>query len=533
MAFRPQLVYLLIMAGFVVFAIGDSAVTVSFVRASDDSAETAVPSDAGVAKPDQVKWDGGELELGTVRFFDSQGKPTQLGQMAISPQGAYVAFAPRYRSSSSTMGVALVRLSDANLVCRTKHWSYYSLTFSNDDSQLLAIGSYHNYRFRTRDFAAVEVTKAMSATTFSASETLGFVATNSNGKLQVTSVSAGGPAAKSGKIKVGDEIIAFKEGAKRTLAFKKSVYGNRLVVLEDPDSTQYDNSARWRSLAGQSWRKLSEILDMPPGTYVQLRLLSSPSASPKEVTLCRAPLTAVSARLKPENGQVRIGQRGSTFYLSQLPEGKVVVGVTARNIEKPKSPTVSPDQRMLACVGKIKDHDLLALEVHDLQTSKLRVAVPLDMVLCKGLAFSSNSEKLYVASRDTVQVLDIASKKWLDSIALVPPEMTDPGQIVNRRIPLGLGGPGDLYTAVQSRVFSSPAPLHTFAVARNGLLAVGSESGDVTLYDLKSGDKVAELPMSHDKGVVEAICFNSDCDRLVAFSNGVLHVFAIPSSLLR
>ncbi len=514
--FRPRLAHLLVLIGLAVFAIGNNLTTISLARASDGSVKAEVSSDGGMAKPARVQWDGSRLKLGSVRFYDSQGKPTKLSQMVVSPQGTYVAFAPRYESSSSTTGVALVRLADANLVHRTKDWPYYSLTFSNDDSQLLAIGSYYNYRFRTSDFAAVKVTKKMSTTTFRTAEALGLTAANSNGKLQVVTVSPGGAAAKSGKINIGDEIVAFKEGARRTLVFKKSFYGNKLVAVEGPDSTQYNNSAGWQSLTGQTWKKASEILNRFPGTYVQLRLLSSVSPAPKEVTLCRAPSSTMSAQLRPENGQVRIGQRGSTFYLSQLPVGKIVVGVTTRNIEKPKSPYVSPDQRMLACAGKLIGHGRLAIEVHDLRTSKLHVTLPLEMVQCKGLAFSGDSQKLYVASRDTVQVLDLTTKKWLDAIALTSPHMRDSGRVVNRRIPLGLGGPGDLYATMKQRVFSTPAPLHTFAVSKNGLLAVGSEKGDVTLYDLKAGNRIADLPMPQDKGIIEAICFNSDCDRLIA-----------------
>ena len=80
---------------------------------------------------------------------------------------------------------------------------------------------------------------------------------------------------------------------------------------------------------------------------------------------------------------------------------------------------------------------------------------------------------------------------------------------------------------VATVVFSGPARLYTFAVAESGLLAIGSETGDITLYDLVTGGQVTQLPISVGGGRIEALAFGPKGDRLVAFSSGTLHLFSI------
>lgn len=147
---------------------------------------------------------------------------------------------------------------------------------------------------------------------------------------------------------------------------------------------------------------------------------------------------------------------------------------------------------------------------------------------CRGLAFSDDSKVLYVAARDSIEVLDLTTKQCIESLMLTDYGKRDPGKLVQRRIPFGLGGPGDLYMSTTERIFSSKAPLHTFAVSSTRLLAVGSEIGEVTIYDLDPRRKLAKLPLSSERGAVESIAFNQQADRLALYRKGELYVFNIP-----
>ena len=119
------------------------------------------------------------------------------------------------------------------------------------------------------------------------------------------------------------------------------------------------------------------------------------------------------------------------------------------------------------------------------------------------------------------------TEKWLAPVVLTPKDDADAGRLVTRRIPLGLGFPGDFFMKANEVVFDKPAALATFDVSPSGVLAIGSEDGRIVIASLETKGITAEMGERILGGVPEMVEFSPDGKHLVGFAKGMLHIFDI------
>ena len=201
--------------------------------------------------------------------------------------------------------------------------------------------------------------------------------------------------------------------------------------------------------------------------------------------------------------------------------------VMRRDLELEGQHAISPDGKLSGAVAQIKRDKRFAVEVNSLKTGDLVAAALLKPYNFREACFSPDSKFFLVGTRDTVEILDVEANDWLDPVVLTPPEDADLGRGFTRRIPLGFGFPGDLYLTERDVVYSRPAALAEFDCSTTGILAIGSEMGDLVLASLESKQRVGLVGEQVLAGRPDLVRFSPKGDRLVAYANGLLYVFVL------
>ena len=132
---------------------------------------------------------------------------------------------------------------------------------------------------------------------------------------------------------------------------------------------------------------------------------------------------------------------------------------------------------------------------------------------------------MLIGTRDTIEIFNLDTSTWDEALSLTTSGNRDKGQTLTRRIPTGLGLPGDLYTTVPEVVYSKPAALAQFDVSPAGIVAIGSETGDIVLANLKTKQRVGVLGEGMLGGKPEMIKFTPTGGHLLAYAKGSLHIF--------
>jgi hypothetical protein len=184
------------------------------------------------------------------------------------------------------------------------------------------------------------------------------------GKLLISELTEGSPAAQSKKIKVGDEIVAVVSGG-----------------IE-------------QSMLGRSVEHLVKALAGPAGTVITLRIVPKGTIKPVDVELRRA------AAVKQGNRTVFRELRGGTsahactvlvdgnLVVLDANNGNVLSAIRTVDIGPSGLSEASPDGRLLAVLSKRTGGGGLGLEVFDVRTQSRTQFV--DRVLPRSLGSSCN-----------------------------------------------------------------------------------------------------------------------------------------------
>ncbi|WP_425399256.1 hypothetical protein [Aeoliella sp.] len=446
-------------------------------------------------------WGQREVDYETIRFYTKNSKPEQVNAYAFSPNGRYLALSFNSRNTGSKSGVSIVDLKNQELVGQTGSFSFFTLAFSSDSSKVAGIGNYAG--FQRID---VQSLRGQKLNVPDVQGKIGISLEEKNGKLLITKVDAESNPTIDDQLRVGDEVLAINAGEK---------------------PTRYDDSREWQMIAGKSLKKALEAMKGKPGTWVQLRLSRRGKSEPIDISVQRQWPAGTKPKLPNSNESLaRSLSRGALQFLS-ADTMQMVAFISLRDLKQRGQFAISPNARLFGALSQPVNGREFCVEVHNLATGKLKRSTILDVNNYRHLRFSPDSTQILVGTRDTIEVYDIEQDQWLDPVVLTPPEDADAGRVVNRRIPLGLGLPGDLYTTSREVVYSKPASLALFDVSPHGTLAVGSETGEIVMASLESKERVGLIGDNILGAKPEMIEFSPTGGHMVAFAKGVLHIFEL------
>jgi len=428
----------------------------------------------------------------TARFLLGPGQSDSIRALAFSPDGETLVV------SCTAEATRFIRTRDGEAVGEFK-MQPFSLAYSKDGTRLFLVAE---HRFELLDAQRV------ASLPFEPSADVGFTGMGleqRNGKLIVTLVPPGSPAAKPGAIRVGDELVGVGEG----------------------------RGGPGRPVLGSSVRDAILSIVGPAGTYVRLQILPRGKTRPQDVLVQRQARRRVGARdefvpvQQPQPGENLLWHLDDArrYVLRSAKTGRVVAMVTPEGIDQGGEAVVSPDGGRIAIVGRErKNYDQFAVAVYRVATGEREMLAPFPKSTWYDVAFSADGSKLYVGTWQTLEVLDLAKKSFGERVELSPyePEKTRPR---------GRGAAGAVANAAADSFnfgkvdYSGPRQLQCLAVSARGIAAVGDANGNVRLWDLGSKSLLYTFerdPKSEAK--VEAIDFSPDGKWLAYFLKGELHL---------
>jgi hypothetical protein len=342
---------------------------------------------------------------------------------------------------------------------------------------------------------------------------LGFALEVRNGKLLIKSTTPGAPAAESGDIHVGDELVGVTSEGRR------------------------------QNLLGQSIENALAALAGPIGTPVTLHMIRAGQVDESNVTLRRQRAHQVDGQLQfpaPTEAstapRVCIGFVKGSFIVLDAAGGDVLSALMPVDIQAAGQNDVSPSGRYFGLVAAGRDNSRdMAVEIFDIAKQERIVHAPLPERSFIDAAFSPDGKQFLVGSQDRLQVLDLETGRFGDPFFFSWRPVT-PRVATRREEPAGGTTAGAAAAAVADEVgpvlgrSQTRAPrqlLSCFAVAPGGVVAVGSPAGSVELWSLKDG-LLIETPLeagnSRNQQAVECIAFSPAGEWLAFYVGGTLHV---------
>lgn len=436
----------------------------------------------------------------TIRFYNERSKPEKLTSYAISPNGQFLAMSFD-RSFGGRRGISIVDIKKKELIKQLGTFSYFTLAFSSDSRRLLGMGGYAGtkmFDLPGQRWQKVPLPDIKGK--------IGIDVKEKNGKLLVTQIFEGYNPTIGDQLQVGDEVLAINEG-------------------QEPE--RYNDDREWVSLLGKPLDKALEAMAGRPNTWVQLRLSRRGRSQPIEACVQRQWPSNQDHQL-PSNGvSLTLSVSKNIFQFCSADTLKWGSFVNFREIKKDGLKVISDDARYFASVAYLADRSKFGVEVHSMEKGTVIQSAVLDKNNYRAIRFAPDGEQVLVGTRDTVEILDLATGEWQEPVMLTAAEDVDEVRVVTRRIPLGLGFPGDLYTTARDVVYAKPAALSEFDVSPNGTLAVASETGEILLASLETKERDALIGDNILGGQPSMIEFSPDGGSLVAYANGVLHIFEL------
>lgn len=444
---------------------------------------------------------GEDLPQLTVRFWRGN-RADRLVDAALSPDGRYAAIV------SSVPKLSLVRISDGEVVGHEEYGDYGGLRFSAEGSKILNCLE----PMRVYDGQTLKLLSRGKGPVWPG--TVGLTYEERNGKILVKEVLPDSPAARSGKIKVGDELLAFAEGP-------------------EPEKGRVDFDNEWKSVIGWSLSELEVFTEVAPGTVVRVKIVPRGKLQPQEILLERVGRRVGKdgkegwARLNSADGQRLAGvtERG-VLVLRHSPTGLVLGGIRPVNINPRGVWIFSDDGSMIAIAGPYRGQNGgLGLEVHSLHDASVLASaeIPGPSAWCG--TFTPDGKQLAIGTQDSIEFFDLSEKRWVRQIPLFEGGKRDEGVATRRRVAAGFGLEGDsFFESGPTTIFVKAAKVKRMRISTGGLIAAGGGNGVMRLLDLETGKILHEIKPVDEEGEVERVDFTPDGNRLLYFSRGNLHI---------
>lgn len=440
----------------------------------------------------------------TERYTLRVKKPGRSGNpsvedLRVSPDGKHVAIATR-------SGLVLARTSDGEISSRI-NFSGFSLGFSADSQLVYCIGARDSKLFQVSPPGELP-------TSYSSSKGyLGISLQEKNGKVIVASVEPNGPAASSGLLKPGAEIIGVGEGAGTSIT---SIVGRSLdrvlPMLDGPTKTKLTLSVIPKGKIDESSVTLTRMTIMGSGEF------KVPEAQPPQpVAWClsddfhefrSARSGSYIASIRCEQIDNTVGTRavsrdGRWFgFVAAYKDFKNAKVQPAKNLsasdesEAPSStPVFGPATYKLGYEQSARR--VLGIEIYDVQSRDLVSSFPVatDELKRGGLAFrgvelSPEKKQAYILTTSTFHVYDTNTG---ERIKVIRPAASD-----------------------DSVDFSSLSVSGNFA-------AIGDTKGNVRIVNIET-EQVVELVRSRETERVTHVALSNDAKLLSYHAGGVAHV---------
>jgi WD40 repeat protein len=439
----------------------------------------------------------------TLRFMYSGSRAAKTACcMAMSPDGKELALCVEPDT------VHFIRTSDGEQVSQiTAH--PFVMKYSADGSRVLMVSTDDAWLVETK------TRRRVSVDTREEPGYLGLKAAVRNGKLLVERLFDSGPAAESGQLVVGDEVVGFAEG----------------------------KSAEMQNLIGLSATAFTAKLKGPVHTFVRIQVLHKGHTQPETVLLRRragkitdGTILFLPWAVPPITDNLVLFQRGGRHTFVSAFDGTAIGSMTAEDLQNAGQHAVSPDQRRFATLSfTTRDRNKYGIEVFDVSKLERTLSLPFDRRSFAALKFSADAKELLACSRDRIDVIDVSTGKFQRSYRLDGAITTKPDDDHPKKNSVDFdGGDGDSVIGAAADLFGDfdDPPEHkiaSLAVSRS-LFAVASPWGKVDLYDLATGVSVRTFPFGSDgqkvygETKVEVIEFSADGRWLVYFVNGVLNI---------
>ena len=316
-------------------------------------------------------------------------------------------------------------------------------------------------------------------------------------------------ALRSGKVNVGDELVAVGEGKNGTM----------------------------RRVVGFSEQRAIELIKGVAGTYLQIEVIPKGELESTVVTLRRdakrqeggetkfVPFTSAD---EDENLAWCMSDNRHTLFSAST--GKPVSVLQPEDVEQVGQNALSPDCKTFALLAKRRDGSgkESAIELFSVGSRERLgyASFPKD-TWCQ-IAFSGDSSKLLVGTWDTVEVMDVKSREFLKPLTLgwESPSVTKKSDDDGPK-----GSAASVAQAAADRnAFPPEDPNRSpqrlvacLACSSRDIVATGDLAGQVSLWDLASGKLVDKMPCTEEKKV-QTVRFSPDGKWLAYYVEGVLHV---------
>jgi len=441
----------------------------------------------------------------TARFFTATNYPQQAQRLIFSPTSSHL-------TVQVDDGIHFFHVATGR---ETKSYRITPLAmeFTPKGYQLLAVASQGTVFLPVDEGAAVDVPWQLPL------GYLGITFTQQAGKILVERMEPGGPAALSGQIHVGDEIVA---------------------VVAD---------GREISVLGDNVPQVIQRLVGLAGTYATLRVVPHGEVEAKSVRLRRVGGVKQNNHVafQPFAAQAAPGAlivRWQECLVAIDPKTATAVSVIQSIDVGPFGfQSLSPNGQLLAVTShrrnKVRGEPDLMLEVHDVVRQERIASAPVDAANIYGQRFLPDGHRIAFGLKDRILVYDAGRKAFVEPILIgFDPSRYQPQKKKENDeafSPLNLNARLDYLVEDEepSRVEYPEQLLAAFDVSPDGkLVAVGSCHGEVRIFSTTEHKELAKIgERTVDETKVKPVAFSPDGQWLAYYLNGSLHWRKIASTL--
>lgn len=433
----------------------------------------------------------------TARFFNTAQYPQEVKRLLFSPTNDFLAVHASY--TVHFLHVASGRETTSYRV------DPLAMAFAPQGDQLLAAAEQRTFMLPVAGGMAVDAPWQLPL------GYLGVTFTSDAGKLLVERLTPGGPAALSGDVHVGDEIVG--------------------IVVNGEE----------RSVLGDAIPQLLERLSGLAGTYATLRIVPHGEVEAKTVRLRRAGGVKQNNQItfQPFAGQASphalIVRWHNCLILVDAATATPTSVIQPMDIEPFGFQSLSPDGRLLAVTAhrhdKVRGEPELMLEIHDVVRQERVAAAPVDATNIYEQRFLADGQRVAFGLKDRILVYDLRQQAFVAPILIgfdpsrYQPKKTEENDEYfsplnyNARLDHLDEGTGPARVEYPERLLAS------FDVSPDGkIVAVGSCHGELRIFSATEHKELHKIgERTFDEVLVKPVAFSPNGQWLAYYQNGTAH----------
>ncbi len=324
-----------------------------------------------------------------------------------------------------------------------------------------------------------------------------------SGKLLFDEILPGGPAAESGKLKVGDELLG-------------------MVVRGE-----------FRRFLGKPVADAMKEVAGPPGAPLTLRVSPKGGKPEIDVTLKRAGGTLVQNQIQFQKAEGNVTADGCVLKNSgqivvlNANNGNVAAVFRSIDLEKPELKILSLDGRHLAIASqsRIYPQAPCGLEIFDVAKQERTQFATLGEDTLVHMRYSPDGKQLLLGRSDRVEFYDVEKRSISDSIVIdldpLPDAPEPTGEIEF-----------DQEEALKRAQRKGTERIYSFDISPDGkLLAVGTNHVQCLIWSTQTRKCVAKIGERNPSGIASHVQFSPNGRWLTYYDHGTLHIMNLKEVL--